>query len=217
MSSVSDSPTQRQAPPESPARRAGFAFQHVAHPRDRDGVPAAVRGREGAGASRLFHAAAACLLRRRVAGFFASGKSASPRLQAPGVAPLPDTAGGARATCPASGTCSGCPRRYGVPYGHRPALLGNDVLPGGTPSAGRGMSDAASEARGTHPGCARERLISPERYGAKARTAANVVNVCCSSGRMPGEWSRRRGSYPVSLARGFVKRVVEQPHNPFRL
>jgi len=68
---------------------------------------------------------AACLTRRHFAGYFASGDSAPIRVQAPGGAPLPDAAGGARALRPADAACVRRSVRSGSPQAHpiRPAHL----------------------------------------------------------------------------------------------
>jgi len=65
-----------------------------------------IRPRRGrASAPAWSYGTASYLTRRHFAGFFASGDSAPIRVQAPGLAPLPDAAGGARVLCPARAAC----------------------------------------------------------------------------------------------------------------
>jgi hypothetical protein len=82
------------------------------------------------------------LRRRRVAGFSASGDSAPSRVQAPGIAPSPHTAGGARATCPAGAVVLCLPPRVGTAFCTGIALpfLAMLFFLGGAPAAGKGAA-----------------------------------------------------------------------------
>jgi len=129
------------------------------------------------------------LLRRRVAGIFASGKTALPACKHRGLHRYLTPQAEHGRLVPRALSCSAPPRRYGVLYGHRPALLGNVVLLAAPPRRARGPpQDGQAVQLGNSPtGSARSR---------GQRRSARAVSPRDAQGA-----DRDRGSEPVRLRR----------------